>query len=649
MSDFHVADLHDSLPHEAQLALDFYNNVVQQDETMLLDAQPPVDRPPELLDHSVQQYSFFDNAMLLDHQLPLEPPPEHLGYGAQQDFMTGTAMPLDCQPSVEQPVELHVGDDVQQDSMFDEFMAIDDHTDQNDQSSVGQPPQLYNYGTTDFDGADFERDMAHIEDDAPGWWVRYGGSLHSNGTIDFGSSIYEPDFDFDLEMGGTSDFIDPTAHALPADPINPFGHVGLPATLDTTPTSGQSQQVLAQPDPGPSQYPLPPVSQHPLPYNFDWDDIAERQSRVAAGNRHFITNSGTGTVLEAIPENEAQSPGMIFSPPKRPSTIDNLNSAAMTLTTPSPSPTMQAATIKRQPGERRHTIATGRNQPAVKFPIYSNSLLVTDLADAKSMANTRIALDVIDDDDRDDVALRPHFWVPLIAKAFESDFLLQPDDGTLLTAEGQAEWTRWQSEHENKVWAILHSQPDAPKYVQSCAYIFYELVLEAHEIGKGLPHVGKTIANPGPDITLKCSERVNSAISVLARFPIVRYDFLRQDRLDGLATNPHGFVNRKIENMWVNYKKKPNTGPVKIEPVKAEPADGADAIKGKVNGKKRRASAMDRQVDANGLPTGIVVAVTTQPQRKKSKPAPKKRGSQAMVPSSEVATPMDVKEEDEIT
>ena len=135
---------------------------------------------------------------------------------------------------------------------------------------------------------------------------------------------------------------------------------------------------------------------------------------------------------------------------------------------------------------------------------------------------------------------------------------------------------------------------------------------------------------------------------MLAKFPIVRYDFLRQDRLDGLAANPLGFVNRKVENMWVNYRKKHNTGPVKEEPakpVKSEPApsDGTVATKSNLRGKKRTAAQMEQQLDANGLPTGGVGATT----RKKQKPAPRKRASQAKVPSSQVTTPMQVKGEDD--
>jgi hypothetical protein len=617
MSDFSVTDLHDSLPPEVQLSFDLHGDVVQQQSTidgaMPLDGQPPVERPPEFLDHGVQQHSFSDNAMPLSHEAPLEQLLELPDDDAKQGTKTDTAMDIDDQPA------------------------------------AGQPPHLYSYGTQGdivFNSADFERDIAQINENAPGWWVQHGGSLHSDGSIDFGSSTDQPHFDF--EMDDVVPSIEPTAQTPSAESINPFGLCGLPTNLGNTPTSGQPQQMFAPPDSGPIQYPLPPVTHYPLPYNFDWQNIAERQSRAPMSNApgHFITNSGTGAVLEVIPEDAARSPGLSFTPVQRPSSVANLNFPAGTLTTPSPSPTLQAASVDRQPPVRRNTVATGtgrtaptgRHHIAVKFPIYNRLLLVNGLSEAKTMANKRIALDVIDDDDRDLVVARPQDWVPLISKAFESDYLGQPDDGTRLTKEGQAEWTRWQQEHENKVWHILDikGEEESPKFVQSCAYIFYGLVLEAHEQGKGLPYVGKTISNPGPNINLKCSERINEAIEVLKKFPIVRYDFIRQDRLDGLAANPLGFVNRKIENMWVNYKKKHNTGPVKEEPVKAEPT-----------GKKRTAAEMEQQLDANGLPTGTVSA-TIQPGPKRTKAAPKKRGSQAPAPKNEAATSMDVKEEDEM-
>jgi len=594
MSDLSSTNPDDSLPHEARLTCQFCDNVVQQDsefgDDMILDGQTPVGQPPELLDRGVPHDFFSENTMPLPDEAPLEQPHNLLDDGLQQGSTVTSTMALDLQSSTEQPSELHSDGKIQP----GDLMEVD-------------------YG--DFDPEQFLRDIAEMESSSSAWWAKTGGSLLSDGAMDFGPFPDGPVFSF--ETDSTSPPIDFTAQAPPADPVNSSGLGGLPTILDTAPISTQPQQVFTQSDTGSSHYPNSPPALHSLPYDFTWEEITQRQLSLLNGNGpgQFITNSGTGTVLEAIPENEARPSGLSTPPPKQPSRVDYLNTAANTLATPTPSPILQAASVKRQPAERRHTVATGRNQPAVKFPIHNNTLLVGSVAEAKDTANTRIKLYVSDDDSRA-VASRAGFWIPRIAQTFDSGFLPQPDDGTRLTAEGQAEWTRWQTEHENKVWSILASHLDAPKLAQSCACIFYTLVLEAHEGGKGLPYVGKTIANPGPNIHLKCSDRINAAISVLEKFPIVRYDFLKQDRLDGLAANPEGFVNRKIDNMWVNYKKKHNTGPVKEEPVKTEAGTA----------KKRKASGAEQPFDTNGRYTGELGGSQSKPKRARA--TPKKHASQ---------------------
>jgi hypothetical protein len=620
MSDFNFVDFQYGLPHEAQLALESADYAAQQEfllDAMLLDDQSPTDRPPELPDNDVQP-----------------------------DVSSGDKEPLDDEPSVEQPFELPSEGSVQQGLKvltFHGFVPI------TNQPSAGQPSQLQACSAQDetmSDRSNFERDMAHFLSDPQGWLDQHDESIRSDGFVNFGDLPNNPGFDFeyDSEMDDVFRSTDFTTQAPAAGPVNSLVLGGGTEMISTTTTTGPHQQVFEQPGVVQSHFPKTPAS-HPLPYRFDWDEIARRQSDVMGGNRsgQLITNSGTGTQLESIPEHDALLPGLYYTPPEQTFSFDNMDTAVRTLTTPSPSPTLQAASVKKQPAERRQTIATGRNQLAVKFPIYNDSLLVNDLTEAKETVNTRIPLDILDDD-REAVFSCPQIWIPLIAKAFESDFLEQPDEGPRLTPEGQAEWTRWQSEHQNKVWSILQSRPDASRFVQSCAWIFYQLVLDSHEMGKGLPHVGKTIANPGPNVTLKCSERITNAITVLEKFPIVRYDFLKQDRLDGLAANPVGFVNRKIENMWVNYKKKPNTGAVKEEVVKNELASSGGAD---FNAKKRKAGLLSQQCSADDY-TMSDLDNDTQPQRKKAKATSKKRRSHSMVASSGVARPMEVKEEDMI-
>lgn len=221
-------------------------------------------------------------------------------------------------------------------------------------------------------------------------------------------------------------------------------------------------------------------------------------------------------------------------------------------------------------------------QQAVKFPIDGTQLLIDSLTTARQVAIKRIPLEVVGDDLAEVVA-RPEHWIPKIAKAIEADYKTQSDDNDRLTVEGRREFERWQKEHENKAWALFERHPNKSRFAQACARIFYEKVTEAHTIG--LEDVNKTISNGGADVKLKCSERINAAIKAIEDYSIVKYDFLRQDRHEALISSPSGFVARKQENCFVNYKKKPGSGPVKIE------VDEKHSVAVKVQGKRKRKTA----------------------------------------------------------
>lgn len=219
---------------------------------------------------------------------------------------------------------------------------------------------------------------------------------------------------------------------------------------------------------------------------------------------------------------------------------------------PPPAEPVKKETKTKQRSRKRQTTSTAK-QPAVKVPIHSSELLVSNLVDAKTTAITRIPLEVVDDD-RNDVAAHPEIWVPKIAKALEVEFRTQAESHDRLTKLGRDEFTRWQEEHENKTWSVLSKQKDVPKFAQSCAYVLYDKALESHVLG--LEDPGKAVANGGSDVKSKCSERINAAIIAIEEYSIVKYDFLCLDRLGALLASPSGFVKRKIENVWVNFKKK---------------------------------------------------------------------------------------------
>ena len=252
---------------------------------------------------------------------------------------------------------------------------------------------------------------------------------------------------------------------------------------------------------------------------------------------------------------------------------------------PSPVVPVKKETKTQQPAPKKKPkkpTTSKAKQTAVKEPIDNSELLVSSLDEAKTIAITRIPLEVVDDD-RDDVAAHPKVWILKIANALDVDFRTQAEEHDRLTEEGRAEFTRWQKEHENKTWAILSDKKNIAAFAQSCAWILYDKALEIHQLG--VEDVGKTIANGGADLKSKCSDRINAAITAMEEYSIVKYDFLRQDRLEALLASPAGFTARKIENCYVNYKKKKTVGPVKTEnEEKASPT----APKAKSQSKRKR-------------------------------------------------------------
>lgn len=339
--------------------------------------------------------------------------------------------------------------------------------------------------------------------------------------------------------------------------------------------------------PGAGQFLQPPQQTYEKSYNFSWDRQRSRQVTpelpTASGQMGFKVSkpvSSTNATPQDSLEGFTQIHGGRPLLPKLPVGLDGNtpSGSSSLLSSPELVVPVKKQTVKAKKSSSKDRKSTSKaKQEAVKFPIVTNQLLISNLGDANRAAIKRIPLQV-KDDDRDEVAANPELWIRRIPKAFEHNYTEECEGDARLTKEGRDEFLRWQKEHDNKVWAIFtEHQEDIFKFLQACAYIFYDLVLEAHFPGNGLNPVSKCISNGGANVTLKCSERLKAAIQALKDYSIVKYDFLKQERLDGLAASPRGFVHRKVENMFVNYKKKKGTGPVRIE----EEAVTASKAKGK--------------------------------------------------------------------
>lgn len=243
-----------------------------------------------------------------------------------------------------------------------------------------------------------------------------------------------------------------------------------------------------------------------------------------------------------------------------------------------------------QRAQRRTTQKTTTHLGKQDVPMQhldASKLLINNNNQARSKAITLRALNV-PNDDRNEVLANPQKWVPFITDALNAGFLEKPKNHENLSKERLTEWTRWQKEHKIKTWGIInkHNTEDQAQFVQACAYLFYTMVCEIHDPALGLQEVSKTI-HGSPALNLKCSERIVKATEALRKLAIIRYDFVKQERLHALAASPEGFVVRKVQNMWLNYDRK-----VAKQTYRKQQANGDGAAVGKSRGKKRSATEM---------------------------------------------------------
>lgn len=389
--------------------------------------------------------------------------------------------------------------------------------------------------------------------------------------------------------------------------FNSYNVQGLKNNLTWGPTGADWQHQYPSTN-NPGEYPVPPQQQWPGLHRtlFQLNDYAMAGAGAidprcsfqvyATGNHgsldasHGLEHMTAPPVLRKLAPKP--SPDVVATAPMTQDSKDDAKPVP-----PPVAPKVKEPKVKETAQKKKPTTSNAK-KPAVKSTLYEGRLRVSSLEAARKIVEiNRIVLKVVDDDCEDVVARREHF-VTSIVKALDVDFRPQAEGHEKLTKEGRDEFTRWQQEHENKVWALLTQEEikDASEYAQACATILYHMILEAHQ-SRFIAHPGKAIANGSVDDTMKCSERINAAITAIEEYSIVKYDFLRQERLEALLASPRGFCSRKIENMWVNYKKKEDAGPVR----EADGTDSTAAPKSKSQGKRKRKtplpSANDDEVE----------------------------------------------------
>jgi hypothetical protein len=354
-----------------------------------------------------------------------------------------------------------------------------------------------------------------------------------------------------------------------------------------------------------SGYPVPPQQQ----WSGMWHSPFQRASQALAGADAVVSHSnfqpntagnhlfapqpqgGSSNASQGFPH-PAAAPARRTLAPKPASdaqatVLMTQDSDDYTKPVPSPAAPEKKETKAKQTGQERKRPTTSKaKKPVTKMPLYNSQLPALSLEDAKKAVTIKLFELKVVNDDWKDVAAREDHFVSEIVKALEVGYRLQAEEHDRLTAEGRTEFTRWQKEHENKVWAYLDDEEvkNPPEYAKACATILFHKFVEAHR-SKFVADPGKAISNGSVDVTTKCSERMEAATTAIREYPIVKYDFLRRERLDALLASPRGFVARKSENMFNNYKKKDTSGPVWLE---VNETDSAAAPKAKSQRKRKR-------------------------------------------------------------
>jgi hypothetical protein len=336
--------------------------------------------------------------------------------------------------------------------------------------------------------------------------------------------------------------------------------------------------------------------------------IGDRNSVSSHVNAGEEANRVPPATAPAKPEDQSApraTPGALRPiAPKPQSSSKDANAAAQTTNKGSTQPTRSILPVKKRAVRAKktdtETTTSKAKQKAVRTQIHTDTLLVPTLADAQRVVVKHTVLNIVNDDHAE-VAANYQTWIPRITKPFDADFRAEPENVEKFTEEGKDRFADWQSDHLNKVTVILaeHEAADndsAAQYAQGCAWILFQKILETHTKGS-MEHVPSTIVTGGENTTMKCSARMEAAIKALEEYPIVRYDLLKRERLAAIVASPQGFYRKKVDNLFVNYKKRGNAGEVRV---KNQDANETPMASGKPKAtRKRKAPSPDLADDEN--------------------------------------------------
>ncbi|KAK3707468.1 hypothetical protein LTR37_012110 [Vermiconidia calcicola] len=221
------------------------------------------------------------------------------------------------------------------------------------------------------------------------------------------------------------------------------------------------------------------------------------------------------------------------------------------------------ATSNNEASDKAKEVAAALTQAGrslVKVPTGNFSLKYRTFEEAEARIYRRIPLEIANDNVAYVESYRGYYIRELTRAILSLDYCEAPRSGpnakTVTPGEAR-DWIRWQKVQLKKV-RQARSIPTALDDAEARSVLIYHGVLDVNTRGS-YPTTLKV------DDGLKCRERLETIISGIQDYAIVRADILGEPNIERLTAAPKHYVERKQANFWVNFKKKEKASAVDQE------------------------------------------------------------------------------------
>lgn len=241
--------------------------------------------------------------------------------------------------------------------------------------------------------------------------------------------------------------------------------------------------------------------------------------------------------------------------------------------------------------------------------------------EAEAEATGRYSLRV-DNDDWKAVEADKKVHVAAIMAQFDVEFKAVPN--VPLNDSEKRRWVKYQTEQNDKVNKYLAKFPRAKEL---SAWMLLEALIDGHKLGIKksfrVSDMTRCCSMRFEDVSFKsrisnCSANFQQMVKAIGNYAVIRFDLVRMQRLDDLASSPSHCVSRKVAN-W-----RGNAGKVKRDEANKKFAAAAGVTYKNVLGAKRKykplesaADEFDEQVDEDDVVSSIESPLSGQQSKKR--------------------------------